>query len=478
MLEDHLQKREKFCTSLHPWTTPPSHLTSLLVGNHLYFIAMHVLSLIVIASIFASSLDGIVASANDVPPSEEPSKETGDLISKFPKLVEWFRKHGGTLDDRVVIGYEPGSKIRGTIANADIPAETVIMHIPQSLILAGEDNDWCPSYEAIKHEMSLGNKSKWFEYLDFDDSTGSRLPLQWTRVKNNHGYPLFELQGLIPDGVPHQHIDWFQGEGGCIVGKEMTDLDFQAFKIYLTRSMDLGLVPMYDLMNHHNGLINTYLRVDDEGGVSVISLLDIHAGFPIYNTYGRSGTQATNDLFTTYGFVEDYPQLWKFTDMEIDESDPPYDQSKLMSIEESEHPHVGYWRMLNFEPNSHLYEVLVISPNLAALLPSKHLTGILGNGQMSLEQWEIEISNHHASLTSTYIDAFFDFAEKSLDTMPTTISQDIEIILYEKRRFGLGYGDTNDSDALMAIEFRLAYKKALRLAMSFASQLKGVGDEL
>jgi hypothetical protein len=114
-------------------------------------------------------------------------------------------------------------------------------------------------------------------------------------------------------------VDWFKGEGGCVVGKEMTDLDFGAFKIILTRAMDSGIVPMYDLMNRHNGKINTYIKEDGDGGVYVMSLLDIPAGFPIYNTYGRSGSQSTNDLFTTYGFVEDYPQLWRWNDSELDE---------------------------------------------------------------------------------------------------------------------------------------------------------------
>ena len=427
---------------------------------------------------------------------------------KFPQLVEWFQTQGGTIDERIIIGYEPQTNIRGTIATSNIPANTVIMHIPKSLILVGvEENEWCANYEAIKYEMNLGTKSKWYEYFNFDGSTtGSRLPLQWDRDNNatDHGYPLFEIQRTIPQGIAHQHIDWFQGEGGCIVGKEMTDVDFQAFKIYLTRPMDLGLVPMYDLMNHHNGLINTYLLVDEEeGGVSVVTLLDIPAGMPIYNTYGRSGQQATNDLFTTYGFIEDYPQLWKlYTNTAIDNNESidtadnmMYDHTNLGCIADNDimenHPHVGTWvGMLNYEPNyTHdddddganvVYEVLVISPTLAALVPSKHLTGILRNGQLTYKQWEIEIAAHHTSLAPTYITFLLDTLKRTLANMPTTIAKDVEIIVFEKRRLGLGYGTMNDSDTLMAIEYRLAYKKALRLAMEIAKQqllLGGVGGD-
>ena len=52
------------------------------------------------------------------------------LPHSFPSFVP--------VDDRVAIGYETDSNIRGTIATADIPAETAIMHIPKSLIIGGD----------------------------------------------------------------------------------------------------------------------------------------------------------------------------------------------------------------------------------------------------------------------------------------------------------------------------------------------------
>jgi hypothetical protein len=355
------------------------------------------------------------------------------------------------------------------------------MHIPKSLILGEED--WCPSFEAIKNEMGMGAQSKWFDYFDFDDSSGSRLPLEWDR-SDEPGSARRELQGLAPDGFTHQHIDWFEGDWGCLGGKEMTNLDFQAFKIYLTRSMHLGLVPIYDLMNHHNGKINTYVEDDDEGGVSVLSLVDIPAGFPIYNTYGRSGEKPTNDLFGQYGFVEDYPQLWRWNDSELEQiaqekEDHAYHRyvmrgdNDVNSDENSNH--LGKWKnKLNFEPNSHFYEVLVISPTVAALLPTKHLTGVLGNGQLSLEEWRNEIDDHHATLRSTQVDAMYSNAMRTLNSLPTTIEQDENIILHEKRRLKrlkeFEIEDANAADVMMAIEFRLAFKKALRLTMEVATR--------
>jgi hypothetical protein len=322
--------------------------------------------------------------------------------------------------------------------------------------------DWCPDVENLRREIELGSQSKWYEYLDFDDSAGSRLPLEWDR----NGVAVHELQGLLPDGSVHHHVDWYTGEWGCLAGRDMTDVDFRAFKIILTRAMDSGLVPMYDLMNHHNGKINTYIKSDDEGGVYVVSLSDIPAGFPIYNTYGRSGFQSTNALFSTYGFVEDYPQLWQWDEEEDDYDGYLYETPDKYNDEDEQPYHLRMWsNRLNFEPNSRLHEVLVISPTLAALVPTKHLTGILGNGQLSMEEWRNEIDNHHAALHSSYVEALYDSAMSTIDSFPTTIEEDEDIIQkYEKD----GKVDADLSDALMAIKYRLAFKKALRLAMQVA----------
>jgi hypothetical protein len=213
-----------------------------------------------------------------------------------------------------------------------------------------------------------------------------------------------------------------------------------------------------------------------------MSLRDIPAGFPIYNTYGRSGSQQTNDLFTTYRFVEDYPQLWGWNDSELDELaqeevDHAYHRyvtTDSYDDNNDENPnHLGGWdNKLNFEPNSPHYEVLVISPTLAALLPTKHLTGVLGNGQLSLEGWQNEINNHHATLRSSHVDALYDSVTRIMNSLPTTIEEDEEINKSEKMHLRVmkenGTLDVNVADVVMAIEYRLAFKKALRLTMEVA----------
>lgn len=183
-------------------------------------------------------------------PSAIAADDTNDpLISKFPSLVQWFQEHGGTIDPRVTIGYEPPplSYIRGTIASSDIEAETTIIHIPGSLAIKSVVDDYCASTKAVVDEIAKGQQSKWYDYFDFDDSNGSRLPLDWDR----NARAIHELQGLPPTGNTHSHLDFYLEH--CLGGNnahEMNDIEFKAFKIVTTRACDLGIMPMYDLMNH------------------------------------------------------------------------------------------------------------------------------------------------------------------------------------------------------------------------------------
>ncbi len=377
------------------------------------------------------------------------------------------------VDDRVTIGYEPGSHIRGIIATADIPAETIIMDIPGSLVIRSMDHpdDWCQSIEAVNEELGKGSQSKWYDYFDFDDSSGSRLPLEWDR-SNGPGRAIQELQGLPPAGHTHQHIDYYQE--ACRYGKEMTDIDFKAFKMYLTRASDLGMLPMYDLMNHHNGKINTYLRRRGDGGLLVTSLTDIPAGAPIYNTYARSGWESTIDSFNTYGFVEDYPQLWRWDDMESGHQLSEY-RAQDRYVKDSEGHDLP-------DPNSDLHEILVISPTLAALSPSKDLTYYLGNQQLSLDGWVELIESHHLHLRSSYVSALRHSAMKILTDLPTTIEVDERLIASEniqlERVTKMGRDHVNKADAIRAIEYRLAFKKALQIAVDVAEREHFFDDKM
>jgi hypothetical protein len=240
----------------------------------------------------------------------------------------------------------------------------------------------------------------------------------------------------------------------------------------------------------HNGKINTYLRQDGYGGLYVIALTDIPAGMPIYLTYARSGWESTIQIFNTWGFVEDYPQLWRWTD-----DDNAADHE--LTLEDLTHKHYATTAE-DYSPsyvNHHNHEVLILTPSLAALGPSKALTEYLGNAQITLDEWERQINTHHIYLRSSYVNDIHDSATRLLHSLPTTIDEDVILLQIEKEKLeklkqqqassGGGGGDdmTNlltISDVIQAIEYRIAFKKALTLVVTVADG--GIfhvdGDEL
>lgn len=111
---------------------------------------------------------------------------------------------------------------------------------------------------------------------------------------------------------------------------------------------------------------------------------------------------------------------------------------------------------------------------MAALLPTKRLVQPLGNAQQSLEEWQNIITKHHANLLASHANAIHDSAMTILNDLPTTIEHDEALIPDEKRRLNkvkrVDRVDVNKADAIQAIEFRLAFKKALKLAMDVAER--------
>jgi hypothetical protein len=45
-------------------------------------------------------------------------------------------------------------------------------------------------------------------------------------------------------------------------------------------------MPIYDLMNHNNGELNTYME-HAESGLNVVTRHDIEKGSELFNTYGH-----------------------------------------------------------------------------------------------------------------------------------------------------------------------------------------------
>lgn len=218
-------------------------------------------------------------------------------------------------------------------------------------------------------------------------------------------------------------------------------------------------------MNHHNGLINTYLQRTEGNGLKVLALTEINPNEQLWNTYNRAGWESSTDVFITYGFLEDYPQLWRWSDDDL-----------ILKNQENENHHysryIGNENERHIEPNSDKHELLVLSPTVAAMYPTKELVGILGNGQRSVEEWIQLINNHHRILRTSRARGMGLSSKAILEASPTTIDEDESILAREKYLLDkvnkLGRVDTNKEDVVRAIQYRLALKKALKLAKDLA----------
>ncbi len=55
----------------------------------------------------------------------------------------------------------------------------------------------------------------------------------------------------------------------------------------VTRASDIGFLPIYDLMNHNNRELNTYMQAAETSGVNVVTSHDIEKGSELFLSYGH-----------------------------------------------------------------------------------------------------------------------------------------------------------------------------------------------
>jgi len=87
---------------------------------------------------------------------------------------------------------------------------------------------------------------------------------------------------------------------------------------------------------------------------------------------------------------------------------------------------------------------------------------------------------HHIYLRSSYVNDMHDSATELLSSLPTTVEEDVILLQIEKENLeklkqhgAVAGGDMTNlltifSDVIQAIEYRIAYKKALTLVVNIA----------
>ena len=207
-------------------------------------------------------------------------------------------------------------------------------------------------------EFKLGDESKHAPYINYlKHQPRGLLPAEWSDAgrklleetiqghspqvsdseSDNKRWRKPHKGGLPPENHLKEFIDTYVGE--C--GGEDTPLARAAFYQFTSRDEDTLMVPFYDMHNHSNNpkLLNTISEKPGHTGDSFIlrAIRDIEPGEQIIISYNRCHAcwhdetyqncdshshYGTSEVFDIFGFVEDYPQYWKFS-MDIGTEERP-----------------------------------------------------------------------------------------------------------------------------------------------------------
>ena len=361
----------------------------------------------------------------------------GDLASRFvslpdqgfEKLVAWMKQHGGQVDSRIDVGVTNG--IRGIVATDDIEDGAQLLFCPWKLIIGstgindqmhGQD-DMCKVVQDMASEIRLGGDSLWCPYLNHIELP--RLAAMWGHSAMD------ELQGLPPSQSADRHIQWFQQscEG------ELDDVAMQSLVAFISRANEVGMNPIYDLLNHHNGKRNAKLSTMEEGVQLLVVGGPVEKGQELFLSYG---IKTASTMYRDYGFVEDWPTCWNFQDKASGDN----------------------------------FAFVHFPDGVAAINPTGDFLKQIWHSNASVEEYQANAKKHVESLPLGDIDRFSLVARKHLNDFPTTLQEDLSILVQRRASLAmqkLEMGDVSGAeDVISATEYRIEFKRALNEALVYA----------
>lgn len=354
---------------------------------------------------------------------------TGARADGFDELASWVRQNDGRIDRRLEVRADENG-LRGVFAKAMIQDKTEVMVLPWSLVIGNSSwanpiSDLCGLVSEYQAILERGDDENNFHqpYASMEAKDIFRHPALWTEETR------MELQGLPPQDTS-RHVDWFLSTCEKGPATSIRDLPLarqRAFIVLISRASDRGLIPGYDLLNHHNGLLNVRIETR-KANIALVTVKKVHAGEQLYLSYGSGWS---HEIFRDYGFVEEWPQLWG-------------------------------WPVSPFEPDFGNNKFLVLPGEVVELLPPKERT----ISSLPLEQRIEHAKQWTAGLLREDCMKFKKSAENLLASLPTTADED-EIIIQEMtaKQDAL---DNEGLDVVDAVRYRLAFKRAVQLALKTA----------
>lgn len=249
-------------------------------------------------------------------------------------MITWVQSAGGSFSDKLEIRRmdpEDAFSPYGVYAKEYIEAKESLMIIPHECYIAIHDaenidiEDWeepyhnnlCNLAQKLMTEMKLGEKSQYAPYIAYlQTQKRGQLPVNWSEDGKE------VLKQFYPEG--HQVVNWIDQhfkQKECI-----GDDPFEEHMVEMTvqRCFDEALIPIWDMVNHDNGRINTENdSMHEKDGLKVRASKDIEAGEQIYASYDKcvdcmemQYLVGTLNILKDFGFVENYPH--RYVDAEKD----------------------------------------------------------------------------------------------------------------------------------------------------------------
>jgi len=249
---------------------------------------------------------------------------------------------------------------------------------------------------------------------------------------------LAELQGIPPSLDADRHVRWFSKICGGDLDDEVSMFSLVAF---ISRASEVGMIPIYDLLNHHNGRRNAKLFIGDEGvQLMAVGKGGINQGEELYLSYGL---KAASQMYRDYGFVEDWPVVWNFRDSSTSDN----------------------------------FAFVQLSQDIIAINPSAEYLKSIWNSDTSLLQYEAEARVHSESLSVHELKRFAQAVHNHLGELQSTLEEDEvtlsgkESLLAEQRLVSTKFDIPNAEDSISAIQYRMKFKSALTSSFLFAEEI-------
>jgi hypothetical protein len=200
----------------------------------------------------------------------------------------------------------------------------------QKWIEAPEESDYAP-YMAYLETQAMGMLP-----ATYSDS-GKNLLRKIQGPTTEQNAEKFGVDSLTKESVvsenygnyslpPWQMVDWIDEQfvkTNCVEGDKPEQV--HAVELVIQRGYDHELIPIWDMFNHDNGLLNIATNsLRSEEGIKVWALKDIDADQELLATYNYctdcfdvGDDWGTPGIYRDFGFVENLPQMWPFLDHNI-----------------------------------------------------------------------------------------------------------------------------------------------------------------